>query len=315
MFNNNIARQNSTLGSVVISGASSGIGEATAIYLDRLGYQVFAGVRRETDALSLVQKSSGTIIPIILDVTDEASITAAIDLVKMRSDSGGLTALINNAAIVIPSILEFMPIDEMKKEFEVNVFGLVALTKACIPLLRKAKGKVVNISSLSGKLSMPTIGTYSASKFAVEAISDALRLELKAWEIDVCIVQPGLIKTAVWEKSRGHGSRLWDSLPAEKKQLYATEFEIMYEYTKRSFQDGIPREKVAETIGKAVSAKRVKARYPVGIDTKIVVFLARFVPALLLDKIVTLFLGYPTKVKTETIFQSPETIRQLQPKG
>ena len=312
MFDVNIEKYNSAIGSVVISGASSGIGEACAIYLDKLGYQVFAGVRKETDGQSLIRKSSGRIVPILLDVTDEASIATAINQIKTVLGTRGLTALINNAGINIPGPLEFIPISNLRKQLEVNVIGLLALSQACLPLLRKVNGRIINISSPSGKVSLPMLGTYSASKFAVEGLTDALRLELQPWGIDVCIIEPAAIKTPIWEKSTNDAYQIWNSFPEEVKQLYSPGFEVMYKTAIKSAKKAIPGEIVAKTVEKILTAKKPKTRYTIGFDAKIATFFARIMPDRLLDKIITLFVavGYPTTAEVQIMHEQQETTQK-----
>ncbi|MDJ0713618.1 MAG: SDR family oxidoreductase [Prochloraceae cyanobacterium] len=307
-FDNNIDKHNSTFfGSVVISGASSGIGQACAIHLDKLGYQVFAGVRKEIDGQNLINKSSGRIIPIILDVTDETSIKKAIYRVKKILGSKGLTALINNAAIVIPGALEYIPVSKLRKQLEVNVIGLLSLTQACLPLLRKVSGRIINMGSQNGKFSPPFLGTYSASKFAVEALTDALRVELQPWGMHVSVVEPGAIKTPVWKKCTNDGLQIFNSFPKEVKQLYSLGFDVMYKAALESAETAIPCEIVAKTVEKILTAKKPKTRYVIGLDAKITILLSQIMPDRLFDKILTLYFGYPTTTKAQTTYEQQET--------
>ena len=173
------------LGHVVVTGSSSGIGRATALYLEQLGFRVIATVRSEQDGQALCSEASGGIIPLLMDVTDQASIERAKGQVSQAVGDSGLAGLVNNAGIGFVSPLEFAPLDELRRLFEVNVFGLLAVTQAFLPLLRQGRGRVVNISSTASIMVAPFHGPYSASKFAVNGLSDALRLELKPLDVQV----------------------------------------------------------------------------------------------------------------------------------
>ena len=165
-------------GAVVITGASTGIGRATALHLDRLGYRVFAGVRQEADAESIRQRSSARLSPVFLDVTAAASIQAAATLVAAEVGETGLAGVVNNAGIGLGGPLEFFPIDELRRQFEINIVGPLAVTQAFLPLIRRGRGRIVLVGSISSRRASPIAGPYNASKFALEALADALRLEL-----------------------------------------------------------------------------------------------------------------------------------------
>ena len=161
---------------VVITGASTGIGKACALELDRRGFRVFAGVRSESAAQELQAQASARLTPVRIDVTDAASIAAAAETIARSVGDAGLAGLVNNAGIAVSGPLEIVPIDALRRQLEVNVIGPVAVTRSLLPLLRKARGRVVNMSSISGGVAAPYLGPYSASKFAMEAITDTLRL-------------------------------------------------------------------------------------------------------------------------------------------
>src|SRR4051812_39464080 len=178
---------------VVVTGASTGIGEAIARRMDA-GFRVFAGVRKEEDAERL-RAAGANIEPVLLDVTDQASIDAAAATVKAAVRDQGLAGLVNNAGIAVSAPLEFLPVDELRNQLEVNVVGQVAVTQAFLSDIRTAKGRIINIGSIGGKVAFPLAGAYAASKFAMEAITDSLRRELRPWGIEVSIVEPGGVKT------------------------------------------------------------------------------------------------------------------------
>lgn len=280
-------------GSVVISGASSGIGEACAIYLDKLGYQVFAGVRREVNGETLKRKTQGRVIPIFLDVTDEASIRTSVKTVQLSLEANGLTGLINNAGIVTAGPLEFLPINELRKQFEVNVLGQIAVTQAFLPLLRKVKGRVINIGSDYGKVSAPLLGPYCASKFALEALTDALRMELQPWEIPVSLLEVGTVKTPIWNKSLQQAEKIWQDFPDQAKKLYSPTLESVKKTASQLEQKGLDPELVAKAVLQALIEKRPKARYVVGLDAKLNILLSKILPDRSLDRLITWYLGLP----------------------
>src|SRR5215469_18875207 len=208
------------MNSVIITGASTGIGEACALRLVSRGFRVFAGVRKELDGGALKQKASDRLTPIILDVTDAASIKSAAAAVAEALGGEGLSGLVNNAGIAIAGPLEFLPIDELRNQFEVNVIGQIAVTQAFLPLLRKGHGRIVNMGSIAGKSALPFIGPYCASKFALEALTDSLRMELLPWNIPVSIIEPAYVTTPIWQKSLQTGEKVAAMLPPQAHELY-----------------------------------------------------------------------------------------------
>ena len=210
------------MGAVVITGASTGIGEACALHLDKLGYRVFAGIRKAADGESLRQRTSERLIPLRLDICDEMEIEQAAQRVIGALGGAGLAGLVNNAGIAVGGMLEFLPLDVLRRQFEVNVFAQIAVTQAFLPSLREARGRIVNISSVSGLISSPFTGAYCASKFALEALTDALRQELRPWKIHVSAVEPGFIQTPIANKSLAEAEALRSQLPAEAVQMYGS---------------------------------------------------------------------------------------------
>lgn len=211
-------------GSVVITGASTGIGRACALTLERRGFQVFAGVRKESDADSLRRESPGRITPVSLGVTEPSSVTSAVRQVQDRVGHDGL---VNNAGIAIPGPLEYQPEADIRRQFEANVIGPVLVTQAFLPLVRQARGRVVAISSLAGRLPMPFNGAHCGTKHALEGILSALRIELRPWGVHVVIVEPGTIATGMVEKFvRGAEAGL-ASLPPEGRERYGPALRTM----------------------------------------------------------------------------------------
>src|SRR4029079_3011131 len=187
--------------SVVITGASTGIGAACALDCAGRGMTVFAGVRDPRAGEALAAKGGPSLIPITLDVTDEPSIARSVETVQRVVGDSGLGGLVNNAGIAIGSPLEVIDLSQLRKQLEVNVIGQIAVTQAFLPLLRRARGRIVNMGSIAGRGTIPLLGPYSASKFALEALTDALRMELQPWGIHVSIIEPGAIATRIWEHS------------------------------------------------------------------------------------------------------------------
>lgn len=185
---------------VVITGAGSGIGAACALSLDRLGWRVFAGVHHSEEGDALTQHASDRLTPLVLDVTDATSMTTAVQAVTTALGEGRLAGLINSAGVVMVGPLECLPPDKLHTQFAVNVVGLITVTQAFLPLLRRSQGRIVLMGSLAGKLALPFMGPYAASKFAVQALADAWRAELLPWQIHVSLIEPDAIATPIWTK-------------------------------------------------------------------------------------------------------------------
>jgi NAD(P)-dependent dehydrogenase (short-subunit alcohol dehydrogenase family) len=253
-----------TTPAVLITGASTGIGEACALELDRRGFLVFAGVRSASAAEKLRAKASARLTPVMIDVTEIASIKAAAETVAAAVGDAGLAGLVNNAGIVVPGPLEVVPIDALRRQLEVNVIGHVAVTQAFLPLLRKARGRVVNMSSISGGLSVPCLGPYAASKWALEAVNDALRQELRRFGIRVSSIAPGAISTPIWEKSAASGDDLGRSVSPEVLALYEADLAAMRELAASSVRSASPVDLVVRAVVHALTAQRPKTHYYLG---------------------------------------------------
>lgn len=271
----------------VITGASTGIGAACALYLDRLGWQVFAGVRKPADGEALCRQASDRLTPLLLDVTDSAAIAAAADAVTTAVGEAGLAGLVNNAGITRGGPLEFLPVAELRQQLEVNVIGQIAVTQAFLPLLRRGPGRVVNMGSISGRVAMPFMGPYAASKFALEALTDSLRLELRPWDIHVAIVEPGPIATPIWQKSLATADELTHTLPPAGHELYQAAMARARQRLVKASQAGIPAEVVAAIVAHALTAKRPKTRYPIGRGVRLAILLTKFAPDRLRDWLIT----------------------------
>lgn len=265
-------------GAVVVTGASSGIGRATALHLDALGFQVFAGVRREPDGASLRRDASPRLRPVILDVTDAASLATAAKEVEADLDGEGLAGLVANAGIGVGGPVEFVPLDELRHVLEVNSVGMVATLQAFLPLVRVGGGRIVAVGSISGRLAAPFAGPYAASKFAVEALCDSLRVELRPWGLHVALVEPGDVATPIWEKTQRFADEMLARLPDEGRRLYGDLIPAVRERLAQSAKGAASPEGCARAVHHALTARRPKSRYLVGSDAKAQAALAWLVP-------------------------------------
>lgn len=277
---------------VVVTGASTGIGAACARHLDRLGFVVFAGVRNIQDGTTLQQQAAG-VIPLLLDVTDGALIRKCQVSVDEKIGTNGLYGLINNAGIAVVGPLEGVPIPDLRRQLEVNVVGQIAVTQAFLPLIRKARGRIVNMGSIAGRGAMPLMGPYAASKFALEAMTDALRLELQQWGIEVSIVEPGAIATPIWEKSGKDATVLETAMPTEMRSLYATLVAAVRKVVGEAANRAIAADAVARAVEHALTASRPKTRYLVGPDAKLRALMIKLLPDRLSDAVLTWALKLP----------------------
>ena len=266
--------------SVLVTGAARGIGRSIANYLASAGWDVIAGVRNEQDAAAVAKDNPQQISAVILDVTDSEHIAALADALPERLD-----AIVNNAGIVVNGPMEVVSPEDWRKQLDINVIGQLAVTQAVLPRLRKARGRIVFISSVNGKLSMPLMGAYSASKFALEAAADALRLELKPWRISVILVEPAQTDTDLW---RTAGSVLEEEVAAltpEHRRLYAKHIAGMKKFIPVSQRMAVAPEKVAAVVEDALTARRPRARYVVGIGPKLQVALLTKLPSVVRDRL------------------------------
>lgn len=248
-------------GAVLITGSSTGIGRATALMLARQGAAVFAGVRSEAVAEKL-RGEHKNLRPLLLDVTDRDHVAAAVQTI---CESGvALRGVVNNAGIAVAGPLEYIPLQRVRMQFEVNVLGALAVTQAVLPLLRETAGRIVFISSVSGQIAPPFVGPYASSKFALEAMADSLRMELSRFGIAVSVVQPGNVRTPIWQKGRDAKNELMASMPPQTLAHYGEAIEGLARATEREERTGIEPEVVAAAVLRALTATSPKARYAVG---------------------------------------------------
>lgn len=273
--------------SVVITGASTGIGEDCAVRLCALGWRVFAGVRKVEDGEALKKKigANGILVPVLIDVVDVESIEKAARTVGEALGERGLHGLVNNAGIVVAAPLEFVPLDEFRKQLEVNITGQLAVTQAFLPMLRKAKGRIVNMGSVSGRVATPMLGPYCVSKFALDALSSGLRQELEPWGIEVAYIQPGAIATPFWRKALDDAEAMKAKLPAVARELYDSLMDPMLKRSERSERNGLPVGDVGKAVVNALMSSKPKTRYPIGNYARIVEIL-RVIPDRLRERII-----------------------------
>ncbi|HYW22296.1 MAG TPA: SDR family oxidoreductase [Nodularia sp. (in: cyanobacteria)] len=276
---------------IVITGASTGIGKACALLLDKLGYFVFAGVRQDEDAQKLQEQASSKLRPIFLDVTDCESIKCAVETVTNVVGDRGILGLVNNAGIAVPSPLELLPIAEFQKQMDINVTGQLAVTQRFLGLLRQGKGRIVNMGSISGRSTAPFLGAYNASKFALEALTDVLRMELRPWGISVSIIEPGAIATPIWAKSFLQVDTARNNLPPSAEMLYGEAMSAVRQKVGTIASGGISADIVAQTVLQALTAQQPKTRYVVGQDAKIAVLLKYLLPDRVYDRVMLYSMG------------------------
>ena len=268
-------------GAVLITGTSTGVGQATALLLDKKGYRVFAAVRKEKDAELLKRNASENLTTILMDVTKTEEIKFTADIVSEALDNEGLIGLVNNAGLLLDGPVEYVAIEDLRWQFEVNVFGQIAVTQAFLPLIRKAKGRIVNIGSVGGIITGPFISSLCASKFALEAFTDGLRMELEPWGIEVILVEPGSIASAAPDKVEQSFQKNFANMSYEAKAMYGDAYKFFVEGLIRSNRTGMQPEQVADTILEALEASKPKTRY----------FLAKYQTSLRINLILKKFLS------------------------
>ena len=264
---------------IIVSGASRGIGLSSARALAEAGFHVLAGVRSAEDSQKLAALNLENLTPVTLDITNAADIDALVEALDGRSLSG----LVNNAGFAALGPLEFLPLEEIRAEFEVNLFGHIAMIQAFLPQLRAARGRIVNIGSISGFVGFPFFGAYAASKFALEGLSDSLRRELAPVGVAVSLIQPGNIDTDIWQSSISKGQSLEDNLPDEARKVYGRRFSPNANGSYGPAAKSAPDE-VARAVLEAMTTATPRARYLVGKDARRFARMKRFLTDALIDK-------------------------------
>lgn len=278
---------------VVVSGASTGIGRATALHLDSIGLRVFAGVRRDQDGEALRAEASSRLTPLRLDVTNPEDVARAAQVVGDAVRDSRLAGIVNNAGIAVSGPVEFVPLEQWRKQFEINLFGVVAMVQAFIPLLRENRGRIVTTGSLGGRLAQPMVAPYCGSKHALEALHDALRIELLPWGIKSSLVQPGAVKTPIWNKGLESGAEMLRDAPRQLRDLYGAAVEIATRMAVHENETGVEPIVVARAIEHALLSPRPRTRYPVGRQARLLIPLTRFMPDRLKDELLLRVSGLP----------------------
>lgn len=261
--------------SVLITGTSTGIGRACAERMSDEGWTVYAGVRKESDGETLKASTGGDVRPVLLDVTNVDHISSVMGRLRKDLGSVGLDGLVNNAGVAEGGPLETLTEQDWRWHFDVNVFGVINLTRECLDLLRLAQGRVVNIGSIAGRTAAPLMGPYSAGKFAIEAISESLRFEVEDFGMKVACVEPGEIKTEIWTKSHEQLARIAVAMDSKTSDRYERHLDMLYGFVAEGTKKGIPSSKVADVVYHALTATRPRHRYLVGVDAKIGGFASR----------------------------------------
>ncbi len=270
---------------VVVTGASSGIGQACALELDRAGYRVFATVRQDKDAETLGGLASENLTALKMDVCDQGSVLAAAEAVAGATGGAGLAGLVNNAGVGVPGPIELLALADLRRQLEINVVGLVSVTQAFLPLIRQARGRIVNIGSVGGKITIPFGGALCASKYAVESINDALRMELYPWGINVVLIAPAGIATRAVNLLQRDGERAIEQFSAEGRRHYEQSFRSFLTQAVAREKKGSPPEVVARAVLKSLTVRRPRARYAVGADALPLTWLPWLLPPHWLDQL------------------------------
>jgi NAD(P)-dependent dehydrogenase (short-subunit alcohol dehydrogenase family) len=259
--------------------------------MDAEGWRVFAGVRREEDAAKLRNAASERLVPLRLDVTDADQIAAAVERIGEAVGRTGLDGLVNNAGIAVMAPLETIPLEDLRQQLEVNLISQVAVTQAMLGLIRTARGRLVFLSSIGGRMAMPFGAPYHASKYGIEAVVDCLRQELRPWKIDVAAIEPGSIDTPIWERGEKRADAAAEHAPPSQEALYGEQIESFRGAVRRTAERGIPPEKVAGAVQHALTARRPRTRYLVGADARGQALLSRLLPDRAMDRVVARAMG------------------------
>jgi NAD(P)-dependent dehydrogenase (short-subunit alcohol dehydrogenase family) len=275
----------------LVTGASSGIGRATVRRLDGAGWKVFAGVRKEEDAAALRAEGSERLEPLMLDVLDPEAIAAAAE--RVGAEPGGLDGLVDNAGAAVAGPLEALPIEDFRRQVELNLTAQLAVTQAMLPAIRVARGRVVLISSVGGRVALPMTGAYHAAKFGLEGLGDSLRQELAPWGIKVVLVEPGSIDTPIWSSGEKDADRIFEAAPPRMRELYGAAVERYRQVIRDTAERGVPPEKVAGRIEHALETRRPRARYLVGLDAQVMARLKPLLPTPMFDRLIARAMAFP----------------------
>lgn len=270
---------------VFVTGAAKGIGRAISLHLSKQGFTVIAGVRNAADGEELQHQAASRLEYVLIDVTNQAQVEqAAAQIGKIVGDTG-LAALVNNAGIAVAAPLEFVPIEEFRYQLEVNLIGQIAVIQTLVPYLRKTQGRIINITSIGGRVAGPMLGAYHASKYGMEAVTDTLRAELKSWGIEVVAIEPGAVATPIWETASAAADKIIEQMPQQVNEFYGEAIAKTRKSAAINSKKGIDPEQVAIVVEKALNATRPKTRYLVGPDAKIAGLFVSKLPDRLRDRV------------------------------
>lgn len=292
---------------VFITGASSGIGRASVLHLARQGFRVFGGVRKRKDGDALRADSGGAVVPIEIDVTDGTTVASAAQAVHSLVGDRGLDGLVNNAGVGLVAPVEYVSMEALRRHFEVNVFGQIAVTQAFLPFIRRARGRIVNIGSVGSRIALPFGGALCGSKGALTLLNDALRLELRPFGIYVSLVEPAAIHTPAVDKTLGDAEAIIRAMPPEGAARYGA---ALREFVRRSHAretNGSPPEVVAQVVHHALTARRPRVRYTVGVGARLLATLPRILPDRALDHVRLRMLGLSTEFGCEPATEGQRT--------
>jgi NAD(P)-dependent dehydrogenase (short-subunit alcohol dehydrogenase family) len=273
-------------GNVFVTGASTGIGRATVARLASRGYDVIAGVRRDADVPAEAKAH------VLIDLGDPDAITTGCKEVLAHS-GGDLAGVVNNAGINVNGPFEVVPLEEWRRQFEVNLFGHLAVTRELLPTLFETKGRIVTVGSIGGRFSAPFLAPYSASKFAIRAWSDALRIELAPHGVQVVLIEPGAVSTEIWGKGNQHADRVIDGMSEEQRQRYDAQITAARRRAGFAERNAVSADTAADVIAKAFERRRPRGRYMVGADARVQA-LVSILPTRMLDATTRLLLGQPS---------------------
>lgn len=268
---------------ILVSGASSGLGKACAIHMARLGHSVWAGVRSEKSFKEIAKLNVKGLQPVYLDVCDEKSIVDCVS--HIIKEVGIIHGLVNNAGIAVGGPIEGISMADWRRQFETNFFGQIRVMQECLPILRQSKGRIVNMSSISGRIASPFLGPYAASKYALEAASDSLRREMRKHGVKVSIVEPGAIATPIWEKSRHDGLKP-GKFPQAIMDVYGPALTKFIKNVEKVEREASPISVVTKAVEHALTARNPRTRYPVGKGISFVSVLSRALPDRIMDRVV-----------------------------
>lgn len=275
---------------VLVTGAGRGIGRATTLRLAAAGWDVVAGVRQAQDGEALADEGGARVVPVELDVTNSDHVAALPEALPAR-----LEGLVNNAGVVVPGPVESLPLDELRRQMEINLIGQAAVTQAVMKQVRAARGRVVFVSSLSGRVATPMTGAYNASKFALEGLADSLRMEIRPWGVRVVLIEPAQVNTDIWQGAESDFDEAVAGLAPLQRELYRKHIEGWRKAIPLSQRMAAPAGDVAATIERALTTRRPKARYVVGAGPKVQGVLSALTPTTVQDKLLAAATGVPRR--------------------